>query len=236
MGYTPCLFHSAQSRSYCRGVMINYKNLFKNNDIVKHLNELKQLRYNFTTCHPNKAEVVKYDEVRSGTEILQLFKEYPWNNELSILSQMKESEIQYSPSLEIIETSKQFGGIVFSAVGKAIDYKFLVFYNGKKSSAESGEVDNLEALKLLQLYLSNRIDELIKEIHKTRLTQNESALEEDHRSIPKWLMIVLNLILIGIFMGLTAIGILTESWQISTLFGSIAIFYTVAFIYFSKKT
>ena len=188
------------------------------------------MKYNYTTCHPNKSEIVKYDRILSKDEVVNLFIEYPWKHEQSIFNRMKKSQIHYSPSLEIINCSDTNNGICFSVVGPIDKIKFLVFSGNEQSK----EIRKEEALHFLDLFLTQKNNQLNKELkssYKGYVPETNNS-----KGFPKWLKSILNLILIMFFGGVAIAGYIGGLPELVGIAGCICLLYITAFVYFVIKT
>ncbi len=193
------------------------------------------MQYSYTICHPNKSKVVVYDLHLSKTEVLELFRAYPWKEELDLLNQMDEEEVCYSPTLEFIEQSKPSEKILLSAVGTSTDYKFIILFVGRKFDKESHEVDSRQAEYFLNLYLDNKKNDLVKEIQKNIAKSREQQLKSENDAFPTGQAKLLNLFLISLFLGLAFLAYLSGGSEIALFFGGLGVFYIIIYSYFSRS-
>ncbi len=83
-------------------------------------------QYRWSICEPNDADVIEMGTI-SKEKILETFEQFPWTERLRQMSEMKDREIQYSPSLEF-ENLESKQGLTFSIVGDLFNYEFYIFY------------------------------------------------------------------------------------------------------------
>lgn len=81
-------------------------------------------------CDPFKREIIELRDIQKD-KILEQFENIPWTDLLGKMELAKESEIFYSPSLEI-ENKDNKHGLAISAVGHPNKYEFYIFYKRPK--------------------------------------------------------------------------------------------------------
>lgn len=81
-------------------------------------------------CDPFKREIIELGDIQKD-KILEHFENIPWTDLLGKMELAKESEIFYSPSLEI-ENKDNKHGLTISAVGQPNKYEFYTFYKRPK--------------------------------------------------------------------------------------------------------
>lgn len=133
----------------------------------------------WSICDPLNPEILEKGSIQSEKAI-QVFKEYPWEKELSKIDGREISEIFYSPSIEI--RNEELGqGLVFSAVPDEDSYIFYAFYKRPKlikkwfgfskemnDSFVSDKLDlQLETcVQLIELFIDGNNDQLEHEFQR----------------------------------------------------------------------
>ena len=74
-------------------------------------------------CDPLKPDIIEIGEVEKE-KIMDLFENIPWQEHLAKMRTVKESEIHYSPSLEV-ENKDNRNGLTFSAINGEEWYIFF---------------------------------------------------------------------------------------------------------------
>ena len=82
--------------------------------------------YRWSICDPAHPQVIEKGIVQKE-EVLQIFEQYPWIEELQKLGDMQEKDIHFSPSVNF-ENLITKEGIDISIVGDITSYEFYVFY------------------------------------------------------------------------------------------------------------
>ena len=81
-------------------------------------------------CDPFKPEIIELGDIQKD-KIIEKFESIPWTDFLKRMESAKDSEIFYSPSLEI-ENKETKLGLSISAVGVPDKYEFYIFYKRPK--------------------------------------------------------------------------------------------------------
>lgn len=82
--------------------------------------------YYYTICEPLNPEIVDKGDV-AKENIIQTFEQFPWIHYLKQMEGKKDSEVYYSPSLEIMNKVTRHG-LSISIVGDELKNEFFVFY------------------------------------------------------------------------------------------------------------
>ena len=86
--------------------------------------------YKWTICEPLLPDIVEKGVIEKE-KLVSTFESFPWNEMLLKMDNAQQSEIQYSPSLEVIsEPDKK--SITFSSVRTDDGYCFYVFFKRSK--------------------------------------------------------------------------------------------------------
>ena len=89
------------------------------------------MNFRASFCDPFQKEIIELGSI-SKDSILDKFEKTPWADLLQQMSNAKEDEIHYSPSLEI-ENKENKHGLVISAVGDPDNFEFYIFYKRPKN-------------------------------------------------------------------------------------------------------
>ena len=82
--------------------------------------------YRWSICDPAHPQVIEKGIVQKE-EVLQIFEQYPWIEELQKMGDMQEKDIHFSSSVNF-ENLITKEGIDISIVGDITSYEFYVFY------------------------------------------------------------------------------------------------------------
>jgi len=85
------------------------------------------MNYRASFCDPLKPEIIEIGDIPKN-EIMKLFDKIPWTEYLSKMKTAKQSEIYYSPSLEI-ENKDNKNGLSVSAIDGT---EWYIFYKRPK--------------------------------------------------------------------------------------------------------
>ncbi len=91
------------------------------------LKTLESMNFRASFCDPFKADIIEIGPIEKE-KILDLFDKIPWSDYLAKMATAKESEIHYSPSLEI-ENKDNRNGLVASAIDGR---EWYIFYKRPK--------------------------------------------------------------------------------------------------------
>ena len=94
-------------------------------------------------CDPFKADIVELGDVEKG-KVMEMFEKVPWSEYLAKMATAKESEIYYSPSLEI-ENKDNRNALSISAIENqewSIFYKRPKLVKRRKFFKVVEEIDN----------------------------------------------------------------------------------------------
>lgn len=86
--------------------------------------------YRASFCDPFQADIVELGSI-AEEQIIDLFNQIPWSDLLCQMESKSQSEVHYSPSLEI-ENNKTQNGLSISVTGESDSYEFYVFYQRPK--------------------------------------------------------------------------------------------------------
>ncbi|GHA66332.1 hypothetical protein [Pontibacter akesuensis] len=89
---------------------------------------MKSFRHSF--CDPFKPEIIELGDVGSQ-EIIKRFEQLPWDDIISKMAKVDDSEIYFSPSLEFTDKITKHG-LSISGVGTTSLEEFYVFYQRPK--------------------------------------------------------------------------------------------------------
>jgi hypothetical protein len=84
--------------------------------------------FRYSICEPTNPKIIEKGKIDS-TEIMQIFKTFPWKLHLEEMENAKNT--YYSPSLEFENLSNK-NGLVISAVGNQEKHEFYVFFKRPK--------------------------------------------------------------------------------------------------------
>lgn len=190
------------------------------------------MMYGYTTCHPNKADIIRYDHRLNADEVIDLFHKYPWEAELEILNNLKSDEVHYSPSLEIHELENKNNGITFSLIETNNQKEFIVFLGDQ----DIGVIEKEDGSKALEYFLDSKIESITSIILRgvNDSIQGSDPLEANHgswfdsliASTPKWLKILLTLLFLIIFLVPTIIGLFLKIWELAIFAGVFVLLYS----------
>ncbi|MCL1937513.1 MAG: hypothetical protein FWF52_03840 [Candidatus Azobacteroides sp.] len=85
------------------------------------------MNFRASFCDPFKSDIIEIGSIEQG-KIMELFEKIPWSEYLTKMQTAKESEIHYSPSLEI-ENSDNRNGLSVSVID---GWKWYIFYKRPK--------------------------------------------------------------------------------------------------------
>ncbi|MFI2743348.1 hypothetical protein ACG2LH_11460 [Zhouia sp. PK063] len=94
----------------------------------KQMNKLTEFRYSI--CEPLNPKIIEKGTIGKN-EIISAFSSFPWKKYLEQMDKARESEIHYSPSIEI-ENKENKNGLAISAVGSPDNYEFYIFFKRPK--------------------------------------------------------------------------------------------------------
>ena len=135
--------------------------------------------FNYSICHPEK-ELIEYpSEVLDRNKVVELARNYPWEEQLALCDELPEEKIFYSPSLDFKNTQfkSSFGltavhieeVVIFSLWYKRPKTVKILF--GLLGQTEKMVVDDVwpftldEALEYLQDFVNGNF-EIIEELYK----------------------------------------------------------------------
>lgn len=134
--------------------------------------EDSELPFQYSICEPLNPTVLEMGGIEKE-EVLHIFQIFPWEMYLEEMNRaVSESQIYYSPSLEIKNRATQ-KGITCSAVGLPSNYQFHVFYRIPKPNTLGEQEEDFEIL-----YLVNQTEEEAKAHLKALSEGREQYLEE----------------------------------------------------------
>ena len=88
------------------------------------------MQYRASFCDPLQPDIVELGDIAQD-QIIGKFESIRWSDYLQQMKDAKESDIHYSPSLEI-EHKESKHGLSISAVGEPTHYEFYIFYKRPK--------------------------------------------------------------------------------------------------------
>lgn len=88
------------------------------------------MNYRASFCDPFQKEIIELGDI-SKDDIIEKFEKTPWSDFLMRMGNAQESEIYFSPSLEI-ENKDTKNALSISAVGYSEKYEFYIFYKRPK--------------------------------------------------------------------------------------------------------
>jgi hypothetical protein len=138
------------------------------------------MTFKYSICHPEKENIEYRNASISGSEVLEITKNFPWIEKLKLLDSLNEEDIYYSPSLDFtcIENGKSF--CLTANYDKNNNLEFSLWYNRPKKvkilfgllgEKEKMVVDDIwsisfdNSLKYLE-YFVNGNNSLIEELYK----------------------------------------------------------------------
>ncbi len=89
------------------------------------------MNFRASFCDPFQKDIAEFGSI-SEDGILHKFEKTPWTDILRQMSNAKDEEIHYSPSLEI-ENKDNKHGLAISAVGDPDNFEFYIFYKRPKN-------------------------------------------------------------------------------------------------------
>ena len=89
------------------------------------------MNFRASFCDPFSRDVIELGDIPKD-KIVDKFEHTPWTDFLKKMASAKESEIFYSPSLEI-ENKETKHGLNISIVGDPNKYEFYIFYKRPKT-------------------------------------------------------------------------------------------------------
>jgi len=101
------------------------------------------MNFRASFCDPFKADIVELGDVEKG-KVMEMFEKVPWSEYLAKMATAKESEIYYSPSLEI-ENKDNRNALSISAIENqewSIFYKRPKLVKRRKFFKVVEEIDN----------------------------------------------------------------------------------------------
>ena len=101
------------------------------------------MNFRASFCDPFKADIVDLGDVEKG-KVMEMFEKVPWSEYLAKMATAKESEIYYSPSLEI-ENKDNRNALSISAIENqewSIFYKRPKLVKRRKFFKVVEEIDN----------------------------------------------------------------------------------------------
>jgi hypothetical protein len=63
--------------------------------------------YKYSICYPNKKDIEYPSQILEEDQVLDLVKNYPWNEQLDLTKKLNENEIFYSPSIDFTNTQNK---------------------------------------------------------------------------------------------------------------------------------
>ena len=90
-------------------------------------NNIENMNFRASFCDPFKPDVIELGDIKKD-QIMELFEKTPWTEYLKKMKTAKESEIHYSPSLEI-ENKDNRNGLSVSAID---GLEWSIFYKRPK--------------------------------------------------------------------------------------------------------
>ena len=88
------------------------------------------MHFGATFCDPFNPSIIELGRIDKD-DIISKFESIDWVDYLTRMQSAKESDIHYSPSLEIENTETKHG-LSISAVGEPSKYEFYIFYKRPK--------------------------------------------------------------------------------------------------------
>lgn len=95
-------------------------------DITTEIQETTEMKLRASFCDPFKPDVIELGTIEPD-KVMETFEKVPWNQYLERMARVDDSEIYFSPSLEIENQNKH--GIVASAIAPDVWY---IFYKRPK--------------------------------------------------------------------------------------------------------
>ena len=99
----------------------------KESNPINNNKSIESMNFRASFCDPLKPDIIEIGDVEKG-KIMELFDNIPWSEHLAKMETVKDSEIHYSPSLEI-ENKDNRNGIVVSAID---GQEWYIFYKRPK--------------------------------------------------------------------------------------------------------
>ena len=84
--------------------------------------------FRYSICDPLKSEPLEMGEIEKD-QILEVFERFPWKDMLNKMQGVKESDIQFSPSIEFENKATHLGITISMGVD---ENEFYVFYKRPK--------------------------------------------------------------------------------------------------------
>lgn len=90
------------------------------------------MSYTYSICHPDKAKIEYRTTIISSDEVLNIAKNYPWQDQLHLLEKLHEKDVCFNPSLDFTSTKdgKSFGLTANYSDSKELE--FSLWYNRPK--------------------------------------------------------------------------------------------------------
>jgi len=88
------------------------------------------MKFRASFCDPFNPKVIELGEIEKD-KIIELFEKTAWVEYLEKVETAKDTDIYYSPSLEV-ENKDTRHGLSLSAVGDPSNYEFYIFYKRPK--------------------------------------------------------------------------------------------------------
>lgn len=90
------------------------------------------MTYKYSICHPEKENIEYRNSPISGSEVLEIFKNYPWIEKIKFSNSLKPENIYYSPSLDFtcIENGRSF--CITANCYESQKVEFSLWYNRPK--------------------------------------------------------------------------------------------------------
>ncbi|ARV10489.1 hypothetical protein BTO05_12920 [Winogradskyella sp. PC-19] len=138
------------------------------------------MTYKYSICHPDKEDIEYIDNPISGSEILEIAKNYPWVEKLKFSDSLHQGDVYYSPSIDFTCIEDEISFCMTADYDSNEKLEFSLWFNRPKKvkvlfgllgEKEKIVVDDVwhisfeKSLKYLQHFV-NRNYSLIEELYK----------------------------------------------------------------------
>lgn len=138
------------------------------------------MTFKYSICHPEKKDIEYRDSLISENKVIEIARNYPWDEKLKLSDSLNQQDIYFSPSLDFTCTENGKSFCLTANYGKNENLEFSLWYNRPKKikvlfgllgEKEKMTVDYIwsinfdKALKYLK-YFVNGNHSLIEELYK----------------------------------------------------------------------
>lgn len=118
--------------------------------------------FKYTICEPLNPKIVDKGSVTEA-EFRTVLQNFPWNDMLKEMNAADESDVCFSPSLELVDT-KSTHSLAISIVGEESDSEFYIFYKRPKTVTRKKWFKTVETFD--PEYLSDRTGQTINDVEE----------------------------------------------------------------------